>query len=186
MTLLATKNTTVYGIWNTTVGGDSIAATSGTTSVGNYYPGETPNNVFDNNTSTKYTNFGACIYAVSSTYSLQCGENTGFYFTSVEGPSLLLSVQFCTGNDNPERDPFTITIEGSNQSPSLLTLGSSWTLIYNGSTGLQSVLSRLSCGAVQPVLNNTVWYSSYRFLVTSKRDVNSGAQYSEVKLNVYL
>ena len=80
------------------------------------------------------------------------------------GSSLLLDLQFCTGNDLQNRDPFTITIEGSNQAPSLLTLGSSWTLIYNGSTGLQPFTNRYTCGAILSVPNNSVWYSSYRIL----------------------
>ena len=185
LSLLTTTNEIVYGIWNTTAGSDSISATSGTNSIGNYYPGEIPDNVFDNRTDTKYTNFGTCIFS-SGVQSLACGINTGFYFTSQQGSSLLLSVQFCTANDIPNRDPFTITIEGSNQSPSLLTLRSSWTLFYNGSTGLQVVSARKTCGATQSILNNSNWYLSYRILVTSKRSSESGTQYSEVNLIGYI
>jgi hypothetical protein len=173
---------TVYGIWNTTAGGDSTPSTVGM-GVGNYYPGEIPNNAFDNQTNTKYTNFGTCVLA--SAGSLACGQATGLYLTPQGGPSLLLNLQFCTGNDLSNRDPFTITVEGSNQSASFLTLGSSWMLIYNGSTGLQPITNRYTCGAIQSVLNNSILYSSYRILVTSKRGVEVATQYSEVKLMGY-
>ena len=186
MTIITTTNENIYGIWNTSAGGDSTPSTSGTTDMGNFFPGETPENVFDNTTSTKYTNFGGCVFSISSTYSIYCGEHTGFYFTAKQGSSLLLFVQFCTGNDIPERDPFTITIEGSNASPSSLTLGSSWTLIYNGTTDLQSILSRFTCGTTQPIINNSIWYTSYRILVTSKRGNQAGTQYSEVILVGYI
>lgn len=181
MSLLTTTNETVYGVWNTTAGGDSIPSTSGISSVGSYYPSQGPDNVFDNRTNTKYTSFGTCTF-LSGMQSLQCGENTGFYFTPQQGPSLLVSVQFCTGNDLPDRDPLTITIEGSNQSPSLLTLGLSWTLFYNGSTGLQLTSARQTCGVTQSISGNSNWYSSYRILATSKRDNQTCTQYSEVIL----
>jgi hypothetical protein len=180
--LLTTTTETVYGIWNTTSGGDSTPSTVGT-GVGNYYTGEIPNNAFDNQTNTKYTSFGTCTLGGAS--SLVCGQATGLYLTPQRGPSLLLNLQFCTGNDLPPRDPLTITVEGSNQSSLLLTLGSSWTPIYNDSTGLQSILSRETCGTIQSVANNSIWYSSYRILVTSKRGVEIATQYSEVKLMGY-
>ena len=182
MELLTTTNETVYGVWSTIAGSDSSPSTVGT-NVGNYYPGEIPSYVFDNNTNTKYTSFGTCIFTVTS--SLACGENTGFYVTPQRGPSLLLVLQFCTGNDLPDRDPLTITIEGSNQLSSSLSLGSSWTLIYNGVTGLQPISSRFTCGANQSISSNSIWYLAYRILVTSKRGVDPATQYSEVKLMGY-
>jgi hypothetical protein len=169
-------------VWNTTIGDDSTPSTVGT-GVGNYYMGEIPNNAFDNQTNTKYTNFGIC--SLVGPNSLDCGVSTGLYLTPQRGSSLLLNLQFCTGNDLPPRDPLTITVEGSNESESLLTLGSSWTPIYNDSTGLQLNLSRETCGTMQSVANNSIWYSSYRILVTSKRGVEIATQYSEVKLMGY-
>jgi hypothetical protein len=173
---------TVYGIWNTTIGGDSTPSTVGT-SVGNYYIGEIPNNAFDNQTNTKYTNFSICTLA--SPGSLICELSTGLYLTPQGGPSLLQTLQFCTGNDLPTRDSLTMTIDGSNQSASLITFGSSWTPIYNGSTGLDLIFNRETCGVNQSVSNNSIWYSSYRILVTSKRGVDIATQYSEVKLMGY-
>lgn len=41
------------------------------------------------------------------------------------GVSLLLAIQFRAGNDNSERNPLTVTIEGSNQTASALIFGTS-------------------------------------------------------------
>lgn len=182
ITWLTTTNETAYPVWNTSVGRDSTPATVGT-NVGNFYPGEIASYAFDNTTGTKYTNFGVC--ALSATLSSSCGLNTGIYVTPQRGPSSLFILQFCTANDLPDRDPFTITIEGSNQPSSSLTLGSSWALLYNGTTGLQTHTTRFECGPVLPVSNNSNWYSSYRVLVTSIRGNEVATQYSELRLMGY-
>ncbi len=57
-----------------------------------------------------------------------------------------------------------MTIEGSNQVLSALTLGSSWALIYNGATGLDSDPSWGSYGSTQ-TLSNSISYASYQILV---------------------
>ena len=71
-----------------------------------------------------------------------------------------------------------VTLEGSNTDKSLLTLGSSWTLIYNGSSGLKSDPGRGKAGVLQ-MLNNSQPYHSYRLLIVSKRGIESGVHYSE-------
>lgn len=174
--LTCSSNETIYAVWNTIAGGNAVLATVGS-GVGNYYPGETPGNVCDNNYADKYTNFGTCTSASSS---VTCGVNTGFYRTPQRGASLLVGLQICTCVSLPNRDPITITLEGSNQPTSALTLGSSWTLIYSGSSGLGTDPGRSACGAPQLFLSNTVWYTSYRLLVTSKRGADSSASYAEV------
>lgn len=179
--MFTSSNITVFGIWNTTAGGDSSPSTSGS-GMGNYIPGEGPLAIFDNLNQTKYTSLGAC---TAGMYALNCGENTGLYFISHDGPVLLISVQFRTANNIIERDPLTTTIEGSNQPSALLTLGSSWTLLYSGTTGLDSILDRHTWGPAQLVWANSILYSSYRILITSKRGVEIGTQYCEVKLNAY-
>ena len=50
-----------------------------------------------------------------------------FILTLNRDSSLLTSVQFLTAWTVPQRDPMSIPIEGSNQSPTALLLGSSWT-----------------------------------------------------------
>ena len=171
-----------YPVWNTTAGRDSTPATVGM-NIGNFVSGQTADDAFDNTTTTKYINFGYCYW--TAPVSSICGVNTGLYVSPKRGPSSLVALQFCTGNDFPNRDPLTITIEGSNQPSSSLTLGSSWTLIYNGSTGLQTILTRFQCGPMVSVSNNSNWYSSYRVLVTSIRGIEVATQYSELRLMGY-
>ncbi|CAF4332038.1 unnamed protein product, partial [Adineta steineri] len=87
-----------------------------------------------------------------------------------------LGFYFCTANDFPERDPMMITIEGSNETDPMI--GSNWTLIYNGPSGLEIDPGRNSCGIEQHILNDK-WFSTYRILVTKTRDESDGAQYSQ-------
>jgi len=110
-----------------------------------------------------------------------CGLNTGFYLELLQGQVLVTALQVCTANDFPERDPLTVTLEGSNQSGTALTVGTSWSLIYSGNTGLPSNPGRGICGTVQS-FNNSIQYKSYRFLVSGKRDMSNSVQYSELQL----
>lgn len=180
--LLTDKNELVYGLWNTTAGSDSTLSTPGNAS-GTYNPNEIPHNAFDQNSTTKHSSYGFCNR--SSSTNLQCGTQTGVYLTLNRGMSLLTSVQFCTGLTVPSRDPMTITIEGSNQSPSALLLDSSWTLIYSGSSGLTIDPGRASFGVNEPISSNTLWFNSYRLLITSIRNTSNAVQYSEIQLFGY-
>jgi hypothetical protein len=170
----------VTGVYNTSVGGDSLVPTSGY-GVGHYPVGETPANACDNNTATKYLAYGMCERYETS---YLCGLYTGFYVQPQGGASLVKELQICTASDSPERDPLTVTLEGSNESGIALTVGTSWTLIYNGSSGVDSDPGRSTCGATQ-FIYNTIRYKSYRFLVTSKRSTVDCVQYSEVQLFGY-
>ena len=162
-------------MWNTIAGGNNTLSSSGS-STGNFYPGEIPLYACDGNINNKYTSFGPC---TSAGMSGTCGLNTGFYRTPQRGASLIIGFQICTSSSIPERDPVTITLEGSNQPSSTLNLGSSWTLIYNGPSGLAIDPGRLSCGIPQ-LFANSNWYLSYRFLVSAKRSVSSSVWYSDV------
>ena len=84
---------------------------------------EMPHAAMDNSTSTKYLNFG------------QIG-GPGFVVTpSIKNSTVACAFLFATGNDHPNRGPLTVTLEGSNASTiTALHFGSSWRLIYNGST----------------------------------------------------
>ena len=169
----------IVGLWNTSAGGDGTTAIAGLSS-GNYAPMETPTNVFDSNCSTKYTSFGACRHPTINPPA-SCGVDTGFHVSLSSGPIILRSLQFCTGNDNVNRDPLTVTVEGANTAGSVLLLGSSWSLIYNGSTGLDTDPGRKTFGGVQTIANS-IAYTNYRFLITSKRGVNEALQYSDIRL----
>ena len=162
-------------------GGNSTAATLGSGS--NQYPsnGEKPFKGCDNDVTTKSLNFGPCNAGIGSAGPL-CGLDTGIYIIPTRSASLAVGLQLCTGDDAPERDPITITLEGSNAaSVGNLILGSSWTLTYNGTTGLDVNPNRTFCG---PIVRfpNTVWYKSYRMLITAKRADATCTQFSEFKL----
>ena len=179
--VLTLKNETVYGVWNTSAGGNSIDVSIGNYNAyeGKHTSGEGPSNVFDQNANSKFLVSGDCMCGNNTAL---CGVKTGIYLTLVRGATLLTGVQFCTGNDGAERDPMTITIEGSNDiSSSALTLGSSWTLIYSGTTGLITDPGRRANGTIQ-YFSNSSWYKSYRILVTTKRGINCIVQYSEIYL----
>lgn len=166
-------------MWNTVAGGDGTLATPGQ-SIGNYIASEGPRNAFDKIRSNKYLSFGHCNDS-SRSNALSCGTSTGFYLTLRAGPVLLDGLRFITGNDASSRDPLTMTLEGSNQPNSTLLLGSSWTLIYNGSCGLDVDPGRNASGQTQSFSSNTVPYDSYRLLITSKRGVTYAVQYAEVE-----
>jgi len=177
--LLTDTNEITIGLWNTIAGGNQTISTPGLC-VGCYFPPQMPENAFDQNINTKYTHFGSCGVSV---YSPTCGINTGIYIPLRRGSSLLLAFRFCTANSLSGRDPLTVTIEGSNQPYSAFILSSSWTLIYNGSTGLDIDPGRSSYGIMQNLTSNTAWYKSYRILISSKRNLTQYAvQYGEIEL----
>ncbi|CAF1060044.1 unnamed protein product [Adineta steineri] len=183
VTLFQQTNENVYDIWNTTAGSDSIYAVSGY-SVGSYYPDQPAQAAFDGNLTTVACNYGPCSYGSESQ---TCGENTGFYLTMNSGPKVLTG--FYTGSASESwtrvRDPMTITIEGSNSNGLALTLGSSWTLIYNGSAGFITDPGRSAWGTLQLILNPSIAFASYRLLVTSKEGIESCASYSEILFFMY-
>lgn len=168
----------VYGLWNTTVFGDGTLATSDSPIV-NYVGYEGPKYALDKDRLTKYVNFGNCTVGTSQ---LDCGLNTGFYLTPQQGATLLLGIQFTTASDDSSRDPLSITIEGSNATSSALMLGTSWSLIYHSSTGLDMDPGRTMDGTFQCIFVNKNWYTSYRVLVASKRGESNSVQYAEVVL----
>jgi hypothetical protein len=173
----------VYSIWNTTVGENFTLASSGYYT-GTYWPGQSGQQAFDNNMTTEYTNHGMCNYTTAA-MSIACGEKTGFYLTMSGGPVIFVAFYMGTNIFSALRDPMVITIEGSNLNGSDLTLGSSWTLIYNGPSGLLIDPGRSMLGMLQVFANPSVRLSSYRLLVTSKRGVESSAGYSEIYFVIY-
>jgi hypothetical protein len=175
--LITGTSETTYPVWNTVAGGSSSVATAGSSS-GNYYPGASAQYALDQNSGTVYTNFGACN---SGFAAATCGVGTGLYLTPIRGSTVVVSLQFCTSIQLPPRDPITVTLEGSNQASAQLTLGSSWTLIYSGSSGLTTDPGRAVYATPQN-FSNSVSYLSYRLLVTSKRGVETAAEYAEIVL----
>ncbi|CAF0776597.1 unnamed protein product [Adineta ricciae] len=168
----------VIGIYNTSVGSNSKAATPGREE-GKYVPEESPEKVFDGLLSTKYLSFGPCYEGHRPDSA--CGLYTGLYLELERGPTLVNGLKICTANDSNVRDPTAVSLEGSNAKGNNLTLGSSWILLYKGTSGIVIDPGRGKCGSIQ-YFNNTVEYSSYRFLVSGNRKPTYCVQYSEVKL----
>jgi hypothetical protein len=164
----------VSAIWNTKAGKNSHSASVGY-GKGQMAPQETAAKIFDHNIHTKYTSFGS---GSTGIISRKTGLNTGFYLTLNANVCIVDGFQFTTAISHPKRDPLMVTLEGSNADKSLLTLGSSWTLMYNGSSGLRSNPGRGKAGVLQ-MLNNSQPYRSYRLLVVLKRGIESGVHYSE-------
>ncbi|CAF0991681.1 unnamed protein product [Adineta ricciae] len=170
----------VYGVYNTSVGDDSKAATPGK-GIGQYITHESPGKACDGNVSTKYVSFGPCSEGTSYDDDHGCGLRTGFFLKLETGSTLVNGLRVCTANDLLERDPIIVSLEGSNSTGTNLTLGASWTLLYDGPSGLLLDPGRRKCGPIQ-YFDNIVEYSSYRFLVSGKRRKADCIQYSEVKL----
>ena len=165
----------INAVWNTVAGGNSTTSTEGT-GVGQWMSGTGPANAIDGNTATKYLNFGKLGAGESSADQ---GVGTGFYITPSRGASILTQFQMATADDVPDRDPLSITIEGSNATGTGLTLGSNWTSLYSGSSGLVTDPGRASWGEVLSIANSNP-YTSYRLLITSQAGVANCMQYGEV------
>ena len=168
---------TITGVYSTVASGSS-GGTNG------YYsgPSEAPPYAIDDTTSTKYLNYGP---SGSCSASYQSGVNTGYYVTpAASSASVAIALRFATGNDSPERDPVTVTLEGTNSTA--LDTGSSWTLIYSGPTGISGTVDPgRSTYVAQQSFTNTLAFKSYRLLVTLQR-ANGCTQYSEAQIIGYL
>lgn len=98
----------ITGLYNTAVG-QSTGGKDGKYTTNNEYPPQ----AIDNSTSTKYINLGSNGAAgVRMPYP---DVDTSFYVTpSISNTSIAVALRFATGNDNPDRDPITVTLEGTN------------------------------------------------------------------------
>lgn len=175
------NNETLYPIWNTIVGGNSTPSTAGI-GIGSYWYADPRSGAIDNNAITEYSNHGSCNYTV---FSVVCGQNTGLYITLKNRSIIMAAFYFVASFESVLRDPLMITIEGSNLNGSALTYGSSWTLIYNGSSGLNVDPGRGLPGILQLVTNITIRYPSYRLLITTKRGSHPCTSYSEFVMMGY-
>ena len=159
---------TIIGVAATPGSNASAAATVGTNANTNNYPtAEGPANAIDGNAASKYLNFAR--------------TNVGL-LVAPSAASVLGSFRFTTANDAPARDPFLITIEGTNDPIPTVTLNSNWSLIYSGASGLAADPGRAAPGDLVSVSNATS-YTSYRILVTDLRDFAgaNSVQFAEVQ-----
>jgi hypothetical protein len=137
--------------------------------------------------STKYLNFG--YQGTNGAVLVNPGVGTGFYVTpNISNASVAISLLFATANDYPNRDPITVTLEGTNATGTgALDLGSSWTLIYSGPTGIDLIIvPARSTYVPQQNFSNTIAYMSYRLLVTSQRNLSDAVQYAEAEIKGYI
>ncbi|CAF1662992.1 unnamed protein product [Adineta ricciae] len=173
-------NDNIYPVWNTTAGHDSTVSLPGP-QMGGYFSSGSPKYLFDGDLTTDVDLYTPCN---QSFYDPQCVEGTGVYAVSYRGAFVLDSFRVGTGHYySSDRDPITMTIEGSNATNlTSLTLGSSWTLLYNGSTGLTIPPGKYSLGVKQTLVNNSAAFRSYRFLVVSKRNAESATEISEIQV----
>ncbi|CAF4540877.1 unnamed protein product [Rotaria sp. Silwood2] len=102
----------------------------------NYPTSENPSNAIDGLLTTKYLNFGNPSSSCSG--SSPVGINTGFYVTpTISNVSVAVGLLFVTAWNAPNRDPITVIREGKNATnTTALNSGTSWRLIYNGSTDI--------------------------------------------------
>ncbi|CAF1135764.1 unnamed protein product [Adineta ricciae] len=167
---------TAQPLWNTFMGGVSTLATQGS-SAGNYPSTNPVINLFDGNLTSEFSSYGN-----STSNDTVAGVYTGFYVTVSQCQPVLIGFRFACANDTRQGDPLTISIEGTNCDT--LSTCANWTSLYNGSSGLDLRVASATYGEYQPV-SNTAIYSSYRFLVTSKRGASNLVSYSEVQLFGY-
>jgi hypothetical protein len=167
--VLSTSDT-VAAIKQTSKGSANVLGVSGT----DYSAGESAANIKDGNLGTKY-------YNTAQDGSNPRGINTGFVITPQVGYTIINGFQFATANDVEDRDPVSITIEGSNDPNAGQAGGNGFNLIWEGPTSLLQVPARNTWGSLYNFVNLAA-YKSYRILVTATFGSGGGAQYSEVKL----
>ena len=168
----------IQSIWNTFAGGNSTLASVNASGDGTYPSGQSADNLFDNKTSTKYLSRGNA----SSGSNAYTGLHTGFHVTIAQCQPKLAKFRFATitsSTNSTTYDPISITIEGTECSN--LMACTTWTLLYNGTTGLNNVTARGSYGDFQNIPSPQA-FTSYRFLVTKKKASSSYVAYSEVEL----
>lgn len=166
---------TIVALKETTKGRPNILAESGD------YGGVSGNEelvsqAIDDNIRTKYFNKAADDAGSP-------GVGTGFVVKPHLGATLITGIQFCTANDAPERDPLSITIEGSNTDGADKAKAKDFTLIYKGQAGLTKDPDRGFWGQAI-TFTNTESYKYYRVLVTQVRggDSADAVQFAEVRL----
>jgi hypothetical protein len=181
----------ITGIWQTTIGGNSTTSTAGTANAGQYPAGEPPAQAIDGRFASpygagptqgsKYLNFGTG--GGGGISAITKGVGTGYFVTPALGPSIVTGIQIATANDAPERDPLTVSLEGSNATGAALEQGSSWTLINPSiNLGIDTNPGRFIL-APMVTFANTTQYTSYRVLVQSQRASANSTQYGELTLH---
>lgn len=169
----------IIGFYQGSVGGNHTTSTVGS-GTGQYPSTQSPTKAIDSDPTTKYLNYGN---GGSGTSSLTKGVGTGFCVTPVAsvGSSLVTGIQVVTAADTANRDPLTVSIEGTTATTNF-NLGTTWTLIAdNVNLGLDTDPGRKAFGPLVR-FNNTQPYRSYRVIVKSQRGSANSVQYAEMNL----
>ena len=123
-------------------------------------------NAIDNNTNTKYLNWGSG--------SAPAPPNSGFVVTPASGATVVTKLTFVSANDESSRDPITYKLEGSRDG------GGSYTTIVNSANTNVSTSRFTSSESAE--FSNQEWYSSYRLTFPQLRSANAMMQIGEVEL----
>ncbi|HTD68705.1 MAG TPA: hypothetical protein VK846_19465, partial [Candidatus Limnocylindria bacterium] len=165
------SNSPIIGVGAVPGGAASQISTVGTVAnVNNHPEGEPPGKVLDGLTGTKYLNFAK--------------TNIGVIVQST-GSVLVSSFRLVTANDAPERDPLTISIEGTTASdPTTAAGGATWTQLYSGPSGLATDPGRVTQGPAISFANNSPAFNTYRVLMTTIRNATTAnsMQIAEIQL----
>jgi len=172
---ILTPGDTIAPLKQTTKGRSNVLAEAGDFG-GTSSNDEQAANAIDGNLGTKYFN-------KAQNDDGSAGVDTGLVVTPHLGATVVTGIQFATANDMPDRDPLTITLEGSNATDADKAKGKGFTLIYKGPSGLTKDPGRSNWGQVI-AFANTGSYKTYRVLITQVRggDNADATQFSEVKL----
>ncbi len=113
--------------------------------------GEAASQLTDQNSATKYLNFGK--------------QHTGAIITPAFGSSIVQSLQLTTANDADGRDPLSYRLYGTNDAITSTSNSfgdaENWSLISTGDSGLAGVGARFTPGTIQDFANGTA-YTSYK------------------------
>ena len=162
----------VQGVKQTIKGGPTVFSQDG--DYGGDGTQEPPSAALDGDTGAKYLN-------KAQDGTKDPGVDSGLLITPKKGSTIVTAFQFYTGNDMPERDPLTVTLEGSNDPTATKEGCKNFTLIYQGTGGLDNDPDRGNSG-VQVTFPNTTAYTTYRLLVTKTRATTDGCQFGEFTL----
>jgi PEP-CTERM motif-containing protein len=135
---------------------------------------EGPAQALDQNTATKYLNFGR--------------ERSGLIVTPSVGASIADGIQFTTANDAPSRDPVLIALYGTNDPITSPDNGfgtsENWNLIVDNLPYVPAAAFNTP-GPIVSFPNSTPW-NSYKIVILENRGPDTGdgnsIQFSEVQL----
>ncbi len=157
----------IGGAGDVTLPGDNVL---GLPANSNWPAAESPANVIDNNTGTKFLHFSGKT------------EPTGFQVQPFVGATVVTGLTFTSANDSPERDPVKFELSGSNDS-----LKGPWTLIAAGDIADfagATAWPRTTIGSTPITFENATAYKFYQVMFPVVRDPTkaNSMQISEVEL----